>query len=168
VALEALSQKKHKVLGHHVAMQHGRSVGLLLSFQLLLLGAPTALAHETASPTPIPTVAPLSELEQYKLALERFRIDSIEFRKIANRFTAAINRANTLYEAAMRTAKSDKARTAIMDQRNDSIEIALNIRDAAIAEMGGAPVEPTKPAKPLTSATVKKTKTNIPSPTPSP
>jgi hypothetical protein len=42
------------------------------------------------------------------------------------------------------------------------------MRDAAIAEMGGAPVEPTKPVKPIATATTKKTKVNSPSPTPSP
>lgn len=142
--------------------------GLLLSLNLLLVAAPTALAHELPSPTPIPSVAPLSELEQYKLAIEHFRIDSIEFKKIANRFTTAINRANGFYEAAMRSAKNDRARTNITAQRDNSIEIAINMRDGAIAEMGGAPVEPTKPVKPIGSATPKKTKISTPSPTPSP
>jgi hypothetical protein len=149
-------------------MKHKRLAGLLLSLTLLVVGTPNALAHELPSPTPVPGAAPLSELEQYRLAMEHFRLDSIEFRKIANRFTTAINRANTLFEAAMRTARSDRARTAIMDQRDDAIEIALNIRDAAIAALGGPPIEPTKPVKPIATATVKKNKPSSPSPTPSP
>ncbi|MBF8252843.1 MAG: hypothetical protein HW379_1185 [Actinobacteria bacterium] len=149
-------------------MKYRRSAGLLLSSILLFVGAPTAMAHELPSPSPVPGIAPLNELEQYKLALEHFRSDSIEFRKIANRFTTAINRANGFYEAAMRSAKNDRARTNITAQRDSSIEIAINMRDAAIAEMGGAPVEPTKPVKPIATATTKKTKVNSPSPTPSP
>ena len=149
-------------------MKHRRSVGLFLGLSLLVPGTSTALAHEFPLPTPVPSVAPLSELEQYKLAMEHFRIDSMEFKKIANRFTTAINRANIIYEAAMRMAKSDRARTLIMTQRDTSIEIAINIRDAAIVEMGGAPVEPVKPVKPQAAATTKKTKPSSPSPTPSP
>jgi hypothetical protein len=149
-------------------MKHSRLAGLLLSFHLLLMGVPTALAHETPSPMPTTSAVPLTELEQYKRAMEHFRMHSLELKKIANRFTTAINRANTLYEVAMRTAKNDKARTAIMDKRDDAIEIALNIRDAAITELGDAPVEPTKPVKPIATATTKKTKASSPSPTPSP
>ena len=149
-------------------MNHKRCAGLLLSLTLLVVGTPTALAHELPSPTPSAGVTSLSELEQYKLAMEHFRIDSLEFKKIANRFTNTINRVNGLFEAAMRSAKSDKARTIITAQRDSSIEIAINIRDAAINEMGGAPVEPTKPVKPIATATTKKTKTSNPSPTPSP
>lgn len=100
--------------------------------------------------------------------MEHFRINSAEFKRISRAFTAAVNRANNIYETAMRAAKSDKARTLIMDQRDDSIEIAINIRDAAIEEMGGAPVEPVKPVKPSAAIPAKKTKTNSPSPTPSP
>lgn len=149
-------------------MKHRRSAGLLLSLNLLVVGTPAALAHELPSPTPIAGVASLSELEQYKLAMEHFRIDSMEFKKIANRFTTAINRANSFYETAMRSAKSNKARTIITAQRDNSIEIAISMRDAAIAEMGGVPVEPIKPIKPLAAATTKKTKPSNPSPTPSP
>ena len=149
-------------------MKHKRSAGLLLSLNLLVVGTPAALAHELPLPTPIAGVASLSELEQYKLAMEHFRIDSMEFKKIANRFTTAINRANSFYETAMRSAKSDKTRTIITAQRDNSIEIAINMRDAAIVEMVGPPVEPTKPVKPIAAATTKKTKQSNPSPTPSP
>lgn len=149
-------------------MNFRRCAGCLLSVTLLVVGTPASLAHELPSPTPIASVAPLSELEQYRLALEHFRLDSIEFKKIANRFTTAINRANGFYEVAMRSAKNDRARTIITAQRDNSIEIAINMRDGAIAEMGGAPVEPTKPVKPVATATTKKTKTSNPSPTPSP
>ena len=149
-------------------MKHKRSAGLLLSLNLLVVGTPAALAHELPSPTPIAGVASLSELEQYKLAMEHFRIDSMEFKKIANRFTTAINRANSFYETAMRFAKSDRARTNITALRDNSIEIAISMRDAAIEEMNGPPVEPTKPMKPIAAATTKKTKPSNPSPTPSP
>ena len=149
-------------------MKLGRSAGLLLSLNLLLVGVPTAKAHELPTPVPVPGVAPLSDQEFYVLALEHFRIDSILFKKISRTFTITVNRANSIYEASMRTAKSDKARTLIMAQRDSSIEVAINVRDAAIAEMGGPPVEPIKPIKPFAGATTKKTKTSNPSPTPSP
>lgn len=149
-------------------MKYRRSAGLLLSLNLLAVGAPTALAHELPSPIPVPGVSPLSDQEQYVLALEHFRFDSNAFKRISKTFTTAVNRANNLYEAAMRAAKSDRARTLIMAQRDSSIETAINIRDAALEELGGAPVEPTKPVKPVATATTKKTKTSNPSPTPSP
>jgi len=139
-------------------MNHRRCAGLLLSLNLLLVGAPTALAHEMPPPTPAPGVAPLNEQEQYKLALEHFRFDTNLFKRISKTFTTAVNKANSVYEAAMRTAPSDRARMNHAARRDSSVEIAIKIRDDAIAEMGGAPVEPTKPVKPIVPATTKKLK----------
>ena len=149
-------------------MKFRRCAGLLLSVSLLVVGAPTALAHGFPSPTPIPGVAPLSDQEQYKLAMEHFRIDTIEFKKIANRFTAAADKAKFVFDAAMATAKSDKVKSIIQARFDSSILNAINIREAAIKEMGGAPVEPTKPVESIGAAVTKKAKTNKPSPTPSP
>ena len=149
-------------------MNQGRSVGLLLSLNLLLVGAPTAIAHELPTPAPVPGVSPLGEMEQYILELEHYRSDTNLFKRISKTFTTSVNKANSYYEAAMRTAKSDKARTNISAQRDSFVENAIKVRDDAIAEMGGGPVEPMKPIKPLAAATTKKTKTSNPSPTPSP
>lgn len=164
----SVSQRKHKDLEHYVPMKFRSGAGLLFSVSLLVVGAPAALAHEFPSPIPVPGVAPLSEQEQYMLAQEHYRFDTNAFKRISRTFTNSVNRANNVYEAAMRTAKSDRARTTITAQRDSSIEIAINMRDAAIEEMGGAPVEPIKPVKPIATATTKKTKTSNPSPTPSP
>lgn len=149
-------------------MKHRRYAGILLSLTLLFVGAPSAMAHELPTPSPVPSVAPLSELEQYKLAMEHFRSDSTVFKKIANKFTTAVTKAQSVFDSAMRTAKSDRARTIITAQRDSFVEIAINNRDAAIEEMGGAPVMPTEPVKPVVTAIAKKTKTSKPSPTPSP
>ena len=149
-------------------MNHRRCAGLLLSLNLLLVGAPSALAHEFPSPTPAPGVAPLSEQEQYKLALEHFRFDVNMFKRISKTFTTAVNKANGLYEAAMLTAPNDRARMSYAARRDSFVENAIRIRDDAISQMGGAPVEPTKPVKPIVAASTKKTKASNPSPTPSP
>lgn len=149
-------------------MNHRRSAGLLLSLNLLQVGAPTALAHEISPPTPAPGVALLNEQEQYKLALEHFRFDTNLFKRISKTFTTAVNKANSVYEAAMRRAPSDRARMNHAARRDSSVEIAIKIRDDAIAQLGGAPVEPTKPVKPMASTVTKKTKASNPSPTPSP
>ena len=149
-------------------MKHRRCAGILLSLTLLFVGAPSAMAHELPTPSPVPSVTPLSELEQYKLAMEHFRGDSIVFKKIANKFTTAVTKAQSVFDSAIRTAKSDRARTIITAQRDSFVEIAINNRDAAIEEMGGAPVMPPEPVKPVVTAIAKKTKTSKPSPTPSP
>ena len=149
-------------------MKLRRSAGLLLSLTLLLVGAPTAIAHELPTPAPVPGVAPLGEMEQYLLEVEHYRSDVNLFRRISKIFTTAVNKANSFYEAAMRTAKSDKARTIISAQRDSFVENAIKVRDNAIVEIGGPPVEPIKPIKPFAGATTKKTKTSNPSPTPSP
>ena len=153
-------------------MKLSRSAGLLLSLSLLLVGAPTALAHETPSPTPTPSASPLTELEQYKLALEHYRIDmnlrDQERKSIAKAFITAIKLADSIAKSALRSAKTDKSKTVILDQQQRAKDEAMLIRDEAISAMGDAPDEPIKPAKPLAAATAKKTKTSKPSPTPSP
>jgi len=175
VAWEALSQKKHKVLGHHGAMKHRRLAGLLLSFQLLLVGVPTALAHETASPTPFPTVTPLSELEQYKLALEKYRVHKNLYLRymqlkseISKTLLNAVNRANSIAKKAAATAKNDSARKLIDTQLKIAIDAANSAWEEAMAALGPQPLDPVEPVKPSVTATVKKNKVSKPSPTPSP
>ena len=151
-------------------MKLSRSAGLLLSLSLLLVGAPTALAHET--PTPTPSASPLTELEQYKLSLEHYRIDmnlrDQERKEIAKAFITAIKLADSIAKSALRSAKTDKSKTIILDQQQRAKDEAMLIRDEAISAMGDAPDEPIKPVKPFAVATAKKTKTSKPSPTPSP
>ena len=151
-------------------MKIGRSAGLLLCLCMVLTGATTAFAHETPSPSPVST--PLSELEQYKLDLEQYRIDMNlreQVRKeIAKAFVAAIKAADSIAKSALRVAKGDKAKTIILDQQQSAKVEAILIRDQALEAMGDAPIEPTKPAKPAATAVTKKTKTAKPSPTSTP
>jgi len=159
----------HKDLGHYVAMKLRRSAALLLGLNLLVVGAPTALADSTPSPTP--TASPLSDLEQYKFALEQYRITmnvrEQERKDIAKTFIAAIKLADSIAKSALRSAKNDKAKIVILEQQLHAKEEAMAVRDAAITAMGEAPVEPIKPVKPTATASTKKGKTSKPSPTPS-
>ncbi len=152
-------------------MKFRRCVGVLLGLSMLFAATPTALAE----PTPSPSASPLSELEQYKLALAQFRIEMnlrVQLRKeIAKAFISSVKEADSLSKSAMRTAKNDRERTLIRDQRETAIAEAMKIRDEAIEAMGVAPVEPVKPVKPVKpviATTGKKTKSSKPSPTPSP
>ncbi|MDO8646500.1 MAG: hypothetical protein Q7R42_08015 [Candidatus Planktophila sp.] len=149
-------------------MKFRRCVGVLLGLSMLFAATPTALAE----PTPSPSASPLSELEQYKLALAQFRIEMnlrVQLRKeIAKAFISSVKEADSLSKSAMRTAKNDRERTLIRDQRETAIAEAMKIRDEAIEAMGVAPVEPVKPVKPVIATTGKKTKSSKPSPTPSP
>ena len=161
----------HKDLGHYVAMKLRRSAALLLGLNLLVVGAPSALADSTPSPTPTPSASPLSDLEQYKIALEQYRIDmnlrEQERKEIAKTFIVAIKLADSVAKSALRSAKTDKAIKIIRDQQQSAKDEAMLNRDEAILAMGQAPVEPTKPVKPMAAAPTKKSKTSKPSPTPS-
>jgi hypothetical protein len=161
----------HKDLGHYVAMKLRRSAALLLGLNLLVVGAPSALADSTPSPTP--SASPLSELEQYKISLEQYRITmnarELERKEIAKTFIAAIKLADNVAKSALRSAKTDKAKILILEQQERTKEQAMQVRDEAITAMGDAPNEPIKPVKPIAAATAstKKGKTSKPSPTPS-
>ncbi|MTA80750.1 MAG: hypothetical protein F2954_05350 [Actinobacteria bacterium] len=154
-------------------MKLRRSAALLLGLNLLVVGAPSALADSTPSPTPTPSASPLSDLEQYKIALEQYRIDmnlrEQERKEIAKTFIVAIKLADSVAKSALRSAKNDKAKIVILEQQLHAKEEAMQVRDEAITAMGQAPVEPIKPVKPITAATAstKKGKTSKPSPTPS-
>lgn len=167
--MAALSQRKHKDLVHYVPMNFRRCAGLLLSLNLLLVGAPTALAHEFPSPTPAPGVAPLSEQEQYKLALEHYKLDMEKYRVDKNQWELVRREINKAFFTAIKAVNSITSKTLDVDNRKKNTVIdAVLLRDQALAALGGAPVEPTKPVKPIASATTKKTKKSNPSPTPSP
>jgi len=157
-------------------MKHKRLAGLLLSLNLLLVGAPTALAHET--PSPSPSSIPLGELEQRKLDMEHYKFDMEQYRidmnqrklvreEIGKAFVTAIKLADGIAKNALRSAKNDKAKTMIFDQQQRAKMDAMLLRDQELEAMGDAPIEPTKPDKPIRTAIVKKTKTSKPSPTPS-
>lgn len=150
-------------------MKLRRVAALLLGLNLLVVGSPTASADSTPSPTP--SASPLNELEQYKIALEQYQ-NEMKLRgqvqkEIAKVFITAIKLADSIAKSALRSAKTDKAKTIILDQQQRAKDEAMQLRNEAISAMGEAPVEPIKPVKPMAAAPTKKTKTIKPSPTPS-
>jgi hypothetical protein len=90
-----------------------------------------------------------------------------ERKEIAKTFIVAIKLADSIAKSALRSAKSDKAKTIVLEQQLHAKEEAIQVRDEAITAMGEAPVEPIKPVKPTATASTKKGKTSKPSPTPS-
>jgi hypothetical protein len=178
-----VSQKKHKVIGHHVAMKFRLMAGLALSILMFIISAPSSYADATPSPTPSPTSTPLTALEQYKLDMELYKVQvserEQERKEITKEFMAQVAAANSFAKSAMRTAKTADSKSAILAQQKTAVALAAAVRDAAISDLGPAPLEPVKPSKPELfkteplksskspeTATAKKTKSAKASPTP--
>ena len=148
-----VSQKKHKVIGHHVAMKFRLVAGLTLSILLFSLATPSSYADTSPSPSPSPSPSstPLTALEQYKLELEIFKdlmSERDQTRKeITKEFMAQVSAANSFAKSAMRTAKTADSKSAILTQQKTAVALAAAARDAAISDLGPAPVEPVKPIK---------------------
>lgn len=126
--------------------------GLTLSILLFSLATPSSYADTTPSPSPSPSSTPLTALEQYKLELEIFK-DQVSEREqerkdITKEFVAQVAAANSIAKTAMRTAKTADSKSAILAQQKTAIALAAAARDAAISDMGPAPIEPVKPSKP--------------------
>jgi hypothetical protein len=163
-----VSQKKHKVIGHHVAMKFRLVAGLTLSILLFSLATPSSYADTTPSPSPSPSPSstPLTALEQYKLELEIFK-DLVsereqERKNITKEFMAQVAAANSFAKTAMRTAKTADSKAAILAQQKSAVALAAAERDAAISDLGPAPVEPVKPIKiePLKSSKLEPLKSS--------
>ena len=149
-----VSQKKHNVIGHHVAMKFRLVAGLTLSILLFSLATPSSFADTTPSPSPSPSPSstPLTALEQYRLDLEIFKDQMSEREQerkdITKEFVAQVSAANSFAKTAMRTAKTADSKAAILAQQKSAVALAAAKRDAAISDMGPAPLEPVKPSKP--------------------
>ena len=126
-------------------MRLRRSVGPALA--MIIITAPSSFADATPSPTPIAVRA----MEQYRVAMEKYRTAMNareQIRKEINKiFIAGCRVANDVAKTAMRTAKTAEAKATIMAQQKATISLATSTRDAAIAAMGPAPTEPLKPVK---------------------
>lgn len=148
--------------------------GLALSALMLIIAAPASYADATPSPTPSPSSTPLTAFEQYKLDVELYKtlVSAREqVRKdITKEFMAQVAAANSIAKTAMRTAKTADSKSAILAKQKTAVALAAASRDAAISNMGPAPVEPVKPSKPERSKSpeanaAKKSKSPKPSPT---
>ena len=135
----------HNELGHYLAMRIRDSVGLALGMALLVASSPASFAE--ATPSPSPSVSPLS----YQAAMEEFNNQMDERdqnrRDINSSFMIAVAVANKDAKSALRKAKTAEAKTAILVQQKAAIALATSERDAAILAMGPPPVEPVKPIK---------------------
>ncbi len=125
--------------------------GLALSALIFISAAPASYGDSTPSPSPSPTSTPLTLLEQYKLDLELYKTQ-LSTRKavrdeITKEFMAKVEAANSFAETAMRKAKTADSKSTILAQRKTAVALAAAARDAAISNMGPAPVEPVKPSK---------------------
>ena len=123
--------------------------GLALSALIFISAAPAS--YGDATPSPSPTSTPLTLLEQYKLDLELYKIQ-VSARKavreeITKDFMAKVEAANSFAETAMRKAKTADSKSTILAQRKTAVAVAAAARDAAISNMGPAPVEPVRPSK---------------------
>lgn len=157
---------------------------LTLSTGMLIAASPASSADASptpsASPSPSPTPSPtssLSPMEEHKLARELFNsqvsLRNQLRRDITREFMLALDTANSLAKAAMRSAKNAETKSTILAQRKNAVELAAAARDAAISAMGPPPVEPMKPSRDSKIAPVlkfkppKPSRPSRPSPTPS-
>lgn len=135
---------------------------------MIVAGAPSSFADATPTPSPTPIV--LTAMKQYKVAMDQYRIAMSEreqVRKNINKsFMDAVMAANKVAKKAMGAAKTADAKSTILAQQKIAVALANAARDAAIAAMGPAPIEPIKPVNLAEIAPLKKSKKVEPSPTP--
>lgn len=135
---------------------------------MMIAATPSSFADATPTPSPTPII--LTNMEQYKVAMDQFRTAMSareEVRKGINRiYVIACSAANSVAKTSMRTAKTAVAKSTILAQQKTAIALATSARDTAIATMGPAPTEPLKPVKLAEMAPLKKSKSVKPTPTP--
>lgn len=135
---------------------------------MMIAAAPCSFADATPTPSPTPII--LTNMEQYKVAMDQFRTAMSareQVRKEINKiYVIDCSAANSVAKTAMRTAKTVVAKSTILAQQKTAIALATSSRDTAIAAMGPAPTEPLKPVKLSEIAPLKKGKSVKPTPTP--
>ena len=133
---------------------------------MMIAAAPSSFADATPTPSPTPRI--LTNMEQYKVAMDQFRTAMSareQVRKEINKiYVIACFAANSVAKTAMRTAKTVVAKSTILAQQKTAIALATSARDTAIAAMGPAPTEPLKPAKLSENKPVKNGKSVKPTP----
>ncbi len=140
--------------------------GLTLSVLIFIIATPASNADSTPSPSPSPSSTPLTAIEQYKLDVEIYRTQvaarKLEREEIAKDFMAKVEAANSFADKALLKAKTKSEIRSINAQQKTAIALAIAIKEAALSEMGPAPLEPVKPVKlePLKSSKPESSKSS--------
>ena len=121
-----------------------------------VVGGALALSPLAASadPTPTPTPSPTSTLtpaEQYRVDQLKYRADlksrELHVRAITIAFNEAVAKANREYKSAIAATKSADVKYQAKVALKAAIQLAADNYDAALLEIGPAPVAPTPPSK---------------------
>jgi hypothetical protein len=147
---------------------NSRNVALLVAAGLIA-GTGTAIAEESATPTPTSKPATQYQIardayktaleayianrkssqEQYKAALATFQTahkSYVDARKpILATFKADLTAAKTARDTALAAATTSEAKLAAQNAHKSAVAAATAKRDTAIAALGAAPVAPAKP-----------------------
>jgi hypothetical protein len=132
---------------------------IIVLLPAVLLSSTFLASPALADPkSPQPT-ASIDVREIYKLALDKFKTDLVEYedkrREINQNFKDAIDKALFDAKTAVSGVKSQIQKRQTMSTRQNAVMAATAIRDAAIEALGPAPVAPTPPAKAAKSEKVK-------------
>lgn len=122
---------------------------------IILLTCLTYPASADVNPTPAPT----SQMDLYKLSMERFKKDRELFniavrernqkmKAIYQTFDAAIRKARQDSKAAMQSALKPEQKSAINSNLKTVIAAAVIAREDAIEALGEPPIAPTEPPRP--------------------
>ena len=150
-----------------------RFAGLALSVCMLVLNTPVAFADAGMTPKPTPQSSFDAAMLQYKLEMDKYRIQIQEREKIqkeiTQRFMTAVTQANKTAKSALGLATTPETKATIISVQRNAIALAVLARDAALLSMEPAPVQPIKPIKPIRPGVSKaKTQATPGKPSPSP
>ncbi|CAB4331606.1 unannotated protein [freshwater metagenome] len=138
-----------------------------MAWVLVFSSANFAVADASPSPSSTPEIKIL--MNQYKLAMDKYRVlikNRDEVRTQINRtFIVAVESANREARMSMRLAITASEKTDVIVKQKTAIASASDARDAAIAALGILPTPPVKPVKQGEVAPTNKMKSQKPSPT---
>lgn len=147
-----ISPKFHKLLPHSYDMQ----LSYFIRVSLLTAALATAsLSSAHADPSPTPT--PVSTMAEYKIALEKYRLDLKQFKINSQTYRDKVRQINAQFNGAMGKlgSKQPVGPVKSQSQRLDDVKAkksagldAAIARDEAIRALGTPPTLPTPPAKP--------------------
>ncbi len=148
-----VSQRKHRDLGDYVGMKVMRFAGLALSVCMLVLNTPAAFADASMTPKPTPQSSFDAAMLQYKLEMDKYRIQIQEREKIrkeiTQRFMAAVTQANKTAKSSLAAKTTPETKATIISVQRNAIALAVLARDGALLSMEAVPVQPIKPIKPI-------------------
>jgi hypothetical protein len=111
---------------------------------LALFSLPTAIASAETTPSPAPSIAPLTPFEQYRIDRENY---FAAMKLITNNFKVACDEANSTYANSIAVAKSKDQKRAARLARDSAITTATFEFESAKNNLGPMPVEPQRMAK---------------------